>query len=77
MIDLAKWIRKFAGSQLMLEFIRQPEDDPQVRRPDITLAGQTLGWEPKTPVEKGLRATIDWWRKSRLGEFECSEPDRC
>ena len=42
------------------------EDDPQVRRPDITRAQRLLGWEPKVPVEEGLRRTIDWFAQ-RMG----------
>ena len=36
-----------------------PIDDPQVRQPDITLAKQILGWEPKVSLREGLQRTID------------------
>jgi len=39
-----------------------PVDDPKQRRPDITLAKTRLRWEPKVPLEEGLRRTIDWFR---------------
>jgi dTDP-glucose 4,6-dehydratase len=39
-----------------------PEDDPKVRRPDITIARQVLGWEPKVPLAEGLRRTIPHFR---------------
>ena len=42
------------------------ENDPQVRRPDISKAQRLLGWEPKVPVEEGLRRTIDWFAQ-RMG----------
>ena len=39
-----------------------PKDDPQRRRPDIAKAGEKLGWAPKTSVEAGLKATIEWYK---------------
>ena len=36
-----------------------PTDDPQVRQPDITLARELLGWEPKVELREGLRRTLD------------------
>jgi UDP-glucuronate decarboxylase len=39
-----------------------PKDDPQRRRPDISKAAELLGWAPRTSVEQGLRATINWYR---------------
>ena len=39
-----------------------PSDDPRQRQPDITLAKQRLGWEPKIPLEDGLRKTIEYFR---------------
>lgn len=61
-LSLAEWITTLAGSSSGLEYIARPEDDPQVRQPDITLARDTLGWEPKITVSDGLRRTIDWFR---------------
>jgi dTDP-glucose 4,6-dehydratase len=37
-------------------------DDPKVRRPDISLARKTLGWEPKVQLAEGLAMTIDYFR---------------
>lgn len=61
-LDLAMWIRDLAGSSSEVVFVPRPEDDPGVRQPDIALARQVLGWEPKVPVEDGLRRTIAWFR---------------
>lgn len=41
-----------------------PKDDPCRRNPDITLAREKLGWEPKVPLEKGLALTIDYFKGS-------------
>ncbi|HLV06142.1 MAG TPA: hypothetical protein VKY80_00550 [Croceibacterium sp.] len=37
-------------------------DDPRRRRPDITRAKSLLGWQPTTPLRRGLERTIDWFR---------------
>jgi dTDP-glucose 4,6-dehydratase len=60
-LDLARWIRDLADSQSDITFIERPEDDPLVRRPDITLARSVLGWEPAMPIDQGLRRTVDWF----------------
>jgi len=39
-----------------------PQDDPQRRRPDISLASEALGWEPRIPLEKGLIKAIEYFR---------------
>jgi dTDP-glucose 4,6-dehydratase len=62
-LDLARWIRDLAGSESDLAFVERPEDDPLVRQPDITLARSALGWEPKVPIEEGLRRTIAWFTR--------------
>jgi dTDP-glucose 4,6-dehydratase len=43
-------------------FVPRPEDDPSVRQPDITLAREQLGWEPKVDVREGLARTIEWFK---------------
>jgi dTDP-glucose 4,6-dehydratase len=58
MLDLARWIIELTGSSSDIQLVPRPQDDPEKRRPDITLARELLGWEPKTPVELGLRETI-------------------
>ena len=44
-----------------------PSDDPTQRRPDITLAGKELGWQPTIPLSEGLERTIEYFRK-RIGK---------
>ena len=42
-------------------FEQRPEDDPMQRRPDISRAKKQLGWEPRIPLEEGLKATIGYF----------------
>ena len=49
------------GAKSKLIFKPLPQDDPQQRQPDITLARQHLGWEPKIPLEDGLKRTIAYF----------------
>ncbi|MGC8779399.1 MAG: UDP-glucuronic acid decarboxylase family protein [Anaerolineae bacterium] len=61
----AELINKLTGNQAGIVFKPLPQDDPRVRRPDITRARTILGWEPQVPVEVGLARTIEYYR-SRL-----------
>jgi dTDP-glucose 4,6-dehydratase len=65
MLQLAELVRDLVGSRSQLTFVPRPEDDPTVRQPDIALARDVLGWEPKVRLEDGLQRTIDWVRTSR------------
>jgi dTDP-glucose 4,6-dehydratase len=61
-LELATTIRDLAASRSPVRFVDRPVDDPTVRRPDIRLASEVLGWEPQTSVEDGLKRTIAWFR---------------
>ncbi|MCX6152859.1 MAG: SDR family oxidoreductase [Candidatus Kapabacteria bacterium] len=65
MLELAKQIIELTGSQSKIIFQELPEDDPKLRRPDITRARSILGWEPKVDRKPGLIKTIDYF-KSKL-----------
>jgi nucleoside-diphosphate-sugar epimerase len=65
--QLAEAIARLAGAELRLEEHSLPADDPARRRPDIALARELLGWEPSTPLEAGLRRTLDYVRSASLG----------
>lgn len=62
MLDLARLVVRLAGSRSDIRYIGRPVDDPAMRCPDITLARDKLGWEPRVAAEEGLRRTIAWFR---------------
>jgi dTDP-glucose 4,6-dehydratase len=61
-IDLAKLITRIACSDSGVMLGERPEDDPSVRRPDITRARTLLGWEPQVGLEEALERTTAWFR---------------
>jgi UDP-glucuronate decarboxylase len=62
-IDLAGTIIRLTQSRSRIEYQPLPTDDPKRRQPDISLAKEKLGWEPKINVEKGLEKTIQYFRE--------------
>lgn len=60
--QLAALVKEITGSASPIVHRPLPEDDPKVRKPDISRARATLGWEPKVPVREGLRRTIEYFR---------------
>ncbi|MBI2138800.1 SDR family oxidoreductase [Candidatus Woesearchaeota archaeon] len=61
---LAKKIIALAGSSSTIEFRELPEDDPERRNPDISLAKKKLTWQPTTPLESGLKKTIAYFKET-------------
>jgi dTDP-glucose 4,6-dehydratase len=59
LLELAKAVIEVTDSRSEIVFEALPVDDPQVRRPDITLAREILGWEPQVELREGLKRTID------------------
>ena len=62
MLELAQLVLTMTGSSSELQFRPLPDDDPRHRQPDISLAAEALAWRPQVPLEKGLAATIDYFR---------------
>jgi UDP-glucuronate decarboxylase len=62
MIELAETVLKLTKSKSKLVRLPLPADDPKQRKPDITRARSTLGWEPKVNLEDGLKETISYFR---------------
>lgn len=59
--DLAELVLLQTGSSSTLVFRDLPSDDPKQRRPNIDQARAILGWEPKIPLELGLKKTIAYF----------------
>lgn len=59
--QLAEQVIALTGSKSKMEFRPLPADDPKQRQPDISRARKTLGWEPKVPLEEGLKKTIAYF----------------
>jgi dTDP-glucose 4,6-dehydratase len=64
LIEIAETVKRLTKSRSRVVFRKLPEDDPKVRRPDITLAKAKLHWSPKVELEPGLRLTIPYFRKA-------------
>jgi dTDP-glucose 4,6-dehydratase len=60
--EIARLIIEMTGSKSKIVYKPLPEDDPKVRRPDITRARTLLGWEPKVDLRTGLTSTIEYFR---------------
>jgi dTDP-glucose 4,6-dehydratase len=61
--ELAEVVLEETGSASELETLPLPSDDPKVRRPDITIAREVLGWDPKVQLREGIRRTIPYFRE--------------
>lgn len=73
MLELAEAVLDITGSKSKLENRPLPQDDPRQRQPDIALAREKLGWEPKTQLREGLTKTVEYFdqlvrRKARSEE---------
>jgi dTDP-glucose 4,6-dehydratase len=76
--QLADIVLELTGSSSTITRQPLPADDPKLRRPDITRARTTLGWEPKVPVREGVARTIEYFRRllaeSKLSARTMAEP---
>ena len=61
--ELAERVLALTGSKSRIVECPLPVDDPKVRQPDIARARATLGWEPRVPLDEGLRRTIAYFRE--------------
>lgn len=66
-LNFAKKILKLTGSKSPIIFQPLPEDDPRVRRPDISKARNSLGWEPQVSLEEGLAKTMQYFKERLRG----------
>ncbi len=65
-LELANKVIELTGSTSNIVYLPLPEDDPLQRQPNITLAKERLGWEPKTQLEEGLARTIEYFKNHVL-----------
>jgi len=59
MLELASKVIAMTHSSSSLLFKDLPQDDPKMRKPDLTLTQKKIGWSPKVSLEEGIKATID------------------
>jgi UDP-glucuronate decarboxylase len=62
-LELAEKVQRLTGSRSGIDFRPLPSDDPVKRCPDISLAREKLGWEPRVVLEEGLEKTIPYFRE--------------
>jgi dTDP-glucose 4,6-dehydratase len=63
--QIAEDVVAACGSRSPIVHVERPVDDPQVRRPDTTLAERLLGWAPQVPWATGLVNTVEWFTSAR------------
>lgn len=73
--QLAELVIELTGSKSKIVRGPLPEDDPVRRQPDITVAGERLGWSPAVSLKQGLQTTIDWFRTIDLADYRAPTPD--
>ena len=61
-LELANKVIALTGSTSKIVYRPLPEDDPLQRQPNIDLAKERLGWEPKTQLEEGLERTVEYFK---------------
>jgi UDP-glucuronate decarboxylase len=61
-IELAELVIKLVGSRSKIIKKELPSDDPKQRKPDLTLAKETINWNPRTSLEEGLVKTIQYFK---------------
>jgi dTDP-glucose 4,6-dehydratase len=67
-LDFAKEILSLSGSKSAIEYRPLPQDDPKLRKPDISRARRLLGWEPKIDRHEGLKRTLAYFQKKVAGQ---------
>lgn len=68
--ELAQKVIELTGSHSRIVYLPLPQDDPERRKPDISLAMQKLDWRPVVPLEEGLMRTIEFFRERLADDGE-------
>lgn len=72
--ELAEMVIEITGTKSKLVEKPMPIDDPSRRRPDITLAKESLHWEPRIALREGLTETINWFQSIRFEDYRAPTP---
>jgi dTDP-glucose 4,6-dehydratase len=62
--EFAEEVIELCGSKSKIVYKELPQDDPKVRRPDITRAREILRWEPKISRREGLKRTLEYFKEA-------------
>ncbi|MEM9064742.1 MAG: UDP-glucuronic acid decarboxylase family protein [Planctomycetota bacterium] len=73
--ELAERVIELTGSSSRIVYRELPEDDPLQRQPDISLARERLGWEPRVALREGLGKTVDYFRSIEFEAFRAPTPN--
>jgi len=74
--ELAETVVELSGAKSKIIQDRPlPADDPLQRKPDITKAGEVLGWSPKIKLRDGLKKTIEWFQGIDLSRYRPPTPN--
>jgi len=73
--ELAELTLELTGASVRIVHKPLPADDPTQRRPDISLAREKLGFEPRTPLREGLARTIEWFRSIDMARYRPPTPN--
>lgn len=68
-LDFANRIIELCQSQSQVEFKDLPQDDPKIRKPDISLAKEVLNWEPQVDLQTGLERTVEFFKAQSSEDF--------
>jgi dTDP-glucose 4,6-dehydratase len=63
-LECAQKVIATTGSPSKIKFESLPQDDPKQRRPDISKAKRLLGWEPQVELERGLKLSLEYFRRA-------------
>jgi len=74
-LELGELVWELLGKKPKFIFKELPIDDPCRRQPDISLAREKLGWEPKVQLREGLAKTIEWFKTINLDDFRAPTPN--
>jgi dTDP-glucose 4,6-dehydratase len=73
-LQFAREILELSSSKSSIEYRPLPQDDPRLRRPDISRARQLLNWEPRVDRHDGLKRTLGYFQAKVSAQPRCERP---